>query len=1161
MAFTFYIGRSGSGKSATIMEEITAELKKSPLKGPNIFVLVPEQMTFQTEYELAKRTGGFSRVKVVSFSSLAKSILQDEGDDYQEKLQKTGLHLILQHVIEQKKNELRVFRRASGLQGFIQEMAQIIAELRRQAIPADDIRPSVEFDHSPLGNKLHDIYTIYKQFELQFSGVYSDKEDSLIRAIAYINESHLIKNTSVYIDGFRDFNPLELRFLKALVQATNQTKLALTVASIPQANVEESHLFYLTSQTFINVVNMLKEIDCRFEERLFEPGIRFQTTGLSSLEEAQQEEDQQKRENDGSVQIKEAVNRRVEMETVARSIRTLAREKGYRYNEVAVLARDLSAYEDLLKRIFQSYDIPFFLDDTRSMMHHPVVECIRSSLEVIQQHYPYEALFRAFKTDLFFPLNADWHEYRERVDELENIVLANGITGGRWSNGERWSYSKWRHQIKDAEQTDEELEIEERVNDTKNTLVRPLNILGRQLKASKTVKDMCLALYDFLLELRVPEKLERLSMEASEAGHLMQSSEHDQVWDAFIELIDQLVLVAGEEKMTLAQFMKMIDTGMESMSFRLVPPALDQVTIGDMERSRLPAIKATFIIGCNEGLIPARPNERGILTDTDRSALNERGLILGPSATARLWYESFYLYMAQASASHLLIFTYALADEDGASLLPSALIRQVKEMLDPVETDLIEAEASGLDVDQQLPYIAHPQQTLMDLARQLQKWKQGDKIEEIWWSVYNWFVAREDYHPALSSVLKSLYETYEPLTLNQETTKGVFGEHLVASVSRMELFEQCAFRHYSQYGLRLKERDVYRFEAFDMGELFHAVLNEVSDQLKAARQTWKTIEESALKAMTIEAVKRLAPTIQRNILESSNHYRYISEKLEQITDQVTNALHKQAKQSMFETIDLEVDFGPQTEIPSPVYQLGNGMTMSLRGRIDRVDQARLADGHILQVVDYKSSGRSLAFSDVIHGLSLQLPIYLQMVVNGSEAWLGEQSQMGGMFYFHLHNPVMDGDVNMDSQELDELLLNQFKLSGWLADDGDVASLMDQSLIERKKSNIIPVELKKDGQISARSKVLNQEQLSTLPQFLEKKVTQIGRSIAGGTTAVHPYSKENGQTACTYCPYQSVCQFDPTLPGYDYKQLKKRTDKEALVYMNEVVMGAEVKEDE
>ncbi len=189
---------------------------------------------------------------------------------------------------------------------------------------------------------------------------------------------------------------------------------------------------------------------------------------------------------------------------------------------------------------------------------------------------------------------------------------------------------------------------------------------------------------------------------------------------------------------------------------------------------------------------------------------------------------------------------------------------------------------------------------------------------------------------------------------------------------------------------------------------------------------------------------------------------------------------------MFETIDLEVDFGPQTEIPSPVYQLGNGMTMSLRGRIDRVDQARLADGHILQVVDYKSSGRSLAFSDVIHGLSLQLPIYLQMVVNGSKAWLGGPSQMGGMFYFHLHNPVMDGDVNMDAQELDELLLNQFKLSGWLADDGDVASLMDQSLIERKKSNIIPVELKKDGQISARSKVLNQEQLSTLPQFLEKK---------------------------------------------------------------------------
>lgn len=325
---------------------------------------------------------------------------------------------------------------------------------------------------------------------------------------------------------------------------------------------------------------------------------------------------------------------------------------------------------------------------------------------------------------------------------------------------------------------------------------------------------------------------------------------------------------------------------------------------------------------------------------------------------------------------------------------------------------------------------------------------------------YNWFTKQPDWYAHFETALQSLTYDNEAVALREESSAKLFGEHIEASVSRMELFEQCAFRHFSQYGLNLKERDIYRLEAFDIGELFHAVLKDISDVLKRENKTWKTMTEEECRHITGEVTKAVIPKIQRHILESSNHFRYVQYKLTNIMQSVTKTLREQAIQSNFETIDLEVEFGRKSPLQSPVYTLDNGATMSLRGRIDRVDQATTDRGSYMQVVDYKSSEQSLSFTDVLHGISLQMPVYLDIVVNGAKSWMGIEAHTGGMFYFHVHNPVIDLTEADEDTVIAAERFKSYKMNGWLQKDPAVASLMDEEFTDTGASRMVPAKLKK-----------------------------------------------------------------------------------------------------
>ncbi|SDI27006.1 helicase-exonuclease AddAB subunit AddB [Natribacillus halophilus] len=1146
----FYLGRSGSGKTTTLLNEVEQKLSDEAVDGPPILYLVPEQMTFQVEYQLTIRTGGLSRAHVMSFSRLALRVLQETGGSTREHLQRAGIHMLLRKIVEEVKQDFRVFRKAADTDGFIQEMEKMVTELRRQAITPELITEKLEHweqvkQTGSLQDKLHDIALVYERFEETFHGTYMNTEEALKQLIHQLPDSEWLQGASVYIDGFYDFSPQELLVVESLFTKADELTVALPLDHVPSQEISPNELsrFYLPAKTYTKITSLAQKhgyswkVFTRFATK------RFREKRLAQLEQAGQTSDT----GSNALHIYEAVNRRAEVEGVARKIIELVRDHGYHYRDIAILIRDGRPYEEWLKRVFSRLDIPMFLDEKRSMMHHPVVELIRSTLEIIEKNWPFEAVFRALKTDLLFPVHSNWDTWRERVDELENYALAHGIYGNKWKETQRWPYRRHRNVLEAREQTDMEKKIEDRINDTRHALITPLLNLEERIKSARSVRDRCEALYLFFEDLQLPEKIEDIRHQAVADGALEIAAEHDQVWENVMDLLDQFVDAAGNDKLSLFYFNRMMDAGLESMQFALVPPAIDQVTVADMERSRLPDVHVTFIIGANEGILPAKPEEEGLIRDRERAQLEDTGISIGPSANERLWDEPFYLYMAEASPSDLLIYTYALADEDGKTLLPSPVIGRLQEQFPDIEISLMQAEALSETEKKQLSFINHPEQAMEELAMQLQQWQSGEDIPTVWWDVYHWFIEKPEWHDRLRTALGSLFYRNRAAPLEKETTSSLYGDEIQTSVSRMELFQQCAFRHFSTYGLGLKERDVYKLEAPDIGELFHAALKDVAEVVRENELAWSDLSDDDCRQIARDTVGNILPHIQRNILFSSNRHAYLSKKLEDVIVHTTKTMRTQARASSFEPIGLEVTFGEQTgDIPTYSFRLNNGIHMSLRGRIDRVDRA---DDNFLRIIDYKSSAQKLRFSDVYHGLSLQMPVYLDVILNSAEEWLGQDANIGGMFYFHVHNPVIEADEGMSNEQIAEEWFKKFKMQGWLPEDKRIAALMDQTIENGGRSAIIPAYIKKDGEFSkSSSSVLQKEDFASLRSYLHTKLKDIGETMTGGAVEVDPYRTDKNEIACTYCPFASVCQFDPTLPSNDYRFLPTLTPEETIERM-------------
>lgn len=1140
MSLRIVSGRAGTGKTAFIHREIVEEIKSNPFGAP-IYLIVPDQMSYSTEYQLTNNYDiqGLIRAQVMTFKRLSWHVLQETGGIAKDKVDKIGYRMLLRRLLEEHKDQFVLFRQAADKRGFTEEIEKMIKEFNQFNIDSSALREAIEkFEHSQAPHtliaKTRDLQIIMEKLEEILGDRYVEGDGLYPFLIQQMKNSEKLKDIHVYIDGFTFFTVREFEIVKQLLSLTKRVTVVLPFEDENDKNDVQA-VFHRAALMYDKLRQEAAKLGIEIEPRIhMDTTYRYQNKDLQHVEKEFHQPVPKAIEAEGYVQIIEGANRRAEVHGIAREIKRLVQEEGIRYRDIGIMYRQADVYDPLISTIFAQYEIPVFTNEKKPMLHHPLIEFSRSILEVIYSHWKYEPIFRSVKTDLFFPLNSNIKEMREKADIFENFVIAQGIYGNRWMQEERWIYKKYRGlEFVTTRQTDEEKRVQAIIDEMKGYVREPLLQLEKQLKKAKNGRDIAFALFNCIEELQVYEKLQALKDQELEKGRLEAAAEHDQAWNQWVNVLDQFVNMFGDVPLTIEEAAKILDEGYDALHFSKIPPAVDEVTVSTVEFSRFDNMKVVFVIGVNDGVYPMRIDHEGLMNDGDREWFSSIDMELFPTSTHRLMEENFYIYRAFSSPAERLYVTYSTSDEESKALLPSLYIQRLHNLFKINGKSTVPHHRIFIDPIEEwnqenvLSYLRHPRTSLAYLMTQM-KQAESTELKPEWKALKAFYEKSKEWQPVLQLVTKPIKQKNVSEPLSPQLTEELYGDDFTSSVSRIETYFSCPFSHFATYGLRLQERPEFRLETFEMGDLFHEALKWISMETKRLDIPWNKLSREQCAQLAREAVERIVPAFSHQILLSSARYRYIQRKLMRIIEKTMIALSHHAKSSFFRPIAVEASFGPgkNEQLPPLEIPLKGGRTLKLRGRIDRIDHAKVGGKSYLRVIDYKSSGRDLDLNEVYYGLSLQLLTYLDVAVENSLILLDEQALPAGVLYVHVQNPLLKIEQELNELQLEEERLKMYKMKGLLIEDTEAVLAMDERLEEDGKSIIIPVQLKKNGEFYKNSKVVLPDAIQDLRRFVRKKHQEAGDYILRGDTSIRPF-KLKDRTACDFCGFKAVCQFDPT----------------------------------
>jgi ATP-dependent helicase/nuclease subunit B len=1135
MTVRFILGRAGSGKTTACLDSIANISHNEPV-GPPLIFLVPEQATFQVERELAIRCGGGTfRAQALSFQRLAHRLLQAQGG-LPPVMTELGRQMTLRRMLQGNAHRLETFTRPARQPRFAQQLAIQIRELKNYCVAPQTLRNMATADGCPEGlrGKLADLAVIYEEYTAFTNGRFTDPEDTLALMAALLEIGALPPGTRVWVDGFAGFTEQEFQCIGALLKCTEHLEIALCLdpREIPAKPVED-HLFGPTLETYRRLRILCGEAATPVLPALHLPQNKQATRFMDQPELAHLEKNFERfpvaayNGETASVKLVHAAGTRAEVEAVARDILHRVRENGWRYREIGIILRDFSGYHDIVAAVFADYNIPCFIDNRQSAAHHPLLELIRSALEAAQNNLQSQTVFQMLKTD-FFPLE------RTAADRLENYARAHGIRGSRWLDGKAWTYRL--HLSLDNELTPPLAEGNglPEVNAAKDSFASCYGPFHKAVSrgGKKSAQFFCHALWDLLQSVDVKKTLQNWADADEARGETTKAGEHRQVWQGILEILDQIAEILGDQQLSLQDFYQVVLSGLEAMSLGLVPAGLDQVLVGNVERSRQPNLRAAYVLGMSEGDFPARLAQEGLFGDEERDALTFAGVEMAASRRQKLFHEQYLAYIALTRSSDYLWVSSPLADEEGKAKRPSSLFGRLREMFADVNITFF---GNTTEDGEGLHFLAGANNMAAVLLLQAGRRKDAGSLPAFWAAVYDEALNIPELSGRMKLLWPALTHSNAVSPLSAERVATLFGTPLRGSVSRLELFARCPFAHFSRYGLGLEERLEFRVEAPDMGTFFHAALRVFVEELLKEGITWATLEAAVARERMEAVVDRLVPLLHGEILLSTARMRYLADTLKKTLADAVDALTEHAHRGSFAPAAVELSFG-RGDVPPWRLPAGEGSELRLRGQIDRVDVAEEEDRAYFRVIDYKSNPQELQLADVWHGLSLQLPAYLAVARENIRLFTDKEAVCAGAFYFGLQHPFVRVDNPDDGLDTGK---KRLRLDGILLEDTDAYRLMGGA------PDLVRATLKKDGTFAKSSRVATEDELSALMAAVGDKLSSLAGEILEGRADAHPYKKPNGQRACTFCAYMPVCRFDLSVAGNAYRNLSSIGHKQVL----------------
>ena len=891
------------------------------------------------------------------------------------------------------------------------------------------------------------------------------------------------------------FTPQEYMVFEELLKKAEKVTVAITTDNF-EVGSKELDLFYFNKIFANKLIDIAKKNSKKVELDFCEENLRIKSNELRFLEEVLSSKFKVYSEKPKDINLFLANNSYSEMEYIAVEILNLVKNYNYKYNEIAVITNNLEEYALDSKVIFDKYNIPIFIDEKKDLNQNILIRYILALLDIFAKNWSFESIFNFLKLGMLDISNYD-------IFALENYCKKWGIKYNKW-------FKEFCYEEINEEQT--KLEI------LRKQIVEPIIKLKEDISKNKTVKDITKCLYDFLIQNHINEILDN---KIKEIGSQEINNEYNTSYKILVQVLDDIVFIFGDEKIDFEKYRDLLQIGFSQSELGRIPMSQDQVVLGDSKRSRNSNIKVSFICGVNDGFFPTINNFEGFLNDNDRELLKESGMEIAKTSIELLYEGNFEIYNILSMASDKLYISYTSTDKEGKSVRPSILIKKIKRIF----PELVE----NSDIISKKYYITNKTATFDDSISVYREALDGIEPSDEWKTAINYYKITDT--NKFEKALQGINYTNEAEYISKENIQKLYGNNLKTSVSRLEQYRRCPFSFHLKYGLKLKENPELKIQTVDTGSFMHEIIDDFFEVIEGEKIDIKNITKEQIEDIVKKLIDETLEMSKYYVFTSTAKFRSLTRRLKKVVSESIEFIVYSIQNSKFDVLGHEIDFGEKGKYKPIEIELDDNKKLEITGKIDRVDIGKLDDKTYVRIIDYKSSVKNLDLNQVVAGLQIQLITYLDAISKQ------DNFDPSGVLYFGLVDNIVKSDKNMDDEKIKEEIRKKFRMNGLVLANINVIKMMDTSLNEGA-SSIIPVTLKKDGEISeSKSSSIKEDEFEKLQEQVKDVIKQIGNEILSGKIDINPYNYNN-HTGCDYCEYKSICNFNPNLKNNKYNYIRK-----------------------
>ena len=1091
MSLHIICGRSHSGKSTYIIDSV----KEKTSKGDKIILVVPEQFTHIAEKKLLHATGrimdGF--IEISSFKRLADRTRVLTGDFRNNIISTTGKTLVISDILE--KTKLLYYKNSAAMQGFVDVCLNTISEFKKHNIYPSDIDNMIgNIKDEKLKLKLSDLKSLYISYEEQIHKSYIDTDDILdILANTLVNND-LYNDFTFFFDEFSTFIPQERKIISQLIKKCKDVYITLCI---------DDSLDNSVYSPCISTLNQLKQI-C-IENGYGTPEIinldnsYYDSDELSFIEENLFNYPTKTYDKEvNNVELVRANNPYAEVECVAGKIISLVRDNGYRYNDICVITSDVSVYQHIFKNVFPKFNIPYFMDSKTPVLDHNIVLFVINILDVYLENYSYESIFNFLKSGFIDLPVSD-------VALLENFILSTNAGKNSWL-----AHEKWNSLIDAYDAPENEKSV---ISLIRENYVLPLAEFHDEIKGRNKCIDLVSNLYDYLIKINLDKTIANYIDKFKQSGDVVRHRQYESVWNIIIRVFDEVINVFSDKTINVSELRNYLYVAFSHQSIGIIPTSVDEVTIGDIARTRTGKVKALFVLGANEGLFPMPSKEENIINDKDKTLLGELGYNLPNSSEEQAFFNQFLIYRIFTMPMNKICISYSSSDSNFATLAPSFSIGRLKKMFPHIEKDY------GFDEFSNDDFIGNCEITLENMISAIAKKRSGHDTDKVWESVFSYY--EKNYPDVIDRINRFFTYKKEADVLLPEYIQKHIGTDMYTTISRLQKYSACKYSYFLTYMLSLKERPVSEISGMDVGRIAHSMLERICKEMVAKSISFDNVPEGYFETVVKDMINEYLSDFGVTFDDLTKRQLYSLKRLEDVLLLSFRFIANQIKESLFKPYGYEITFSDDN-IGCIKIDLPDGEVLNLTGKIDRVDTYETEEGRYIRVIDYKTGKKTFNINDIIHCTDIQLMIYLDALVESDE-----NNRYGGAFFFCLDDYILKSDHDEENEKIEEKMESAMKLKGIVLDKTQVIDAFDKATVSRIQNKA------------------SYDQFKIISSYLKLMIGQLWMSLKSGNIDINPYLRSSS-TPCMYCPYSSVCRF--TSGTGSYNELENMDKEKAWDFM-------------